>query len=85
MNGFFYYRTVFSPCGNYSDQTASFPTLKELGLDGLYIQADASKYDQCQRVVNVSVENFGNKIDALINNADVPNNPPFYTQHPNNY
>lgn len=59
--------------------------LREMGVDGLYIQADASSYEGCQKVVNAAVEKFGNKIDVLVNNAGVSNNAAFYQQDPKDY
>ncbi|HHT24952.1 MAG TPA: SDR family NAD(P)-dependent oxidoreductase [Clostridiaceae bacterium] len=59
--------------------------LREMGVDGLYVQADASDYDQCKKVVDAAIEKFGNKIDVLVNNAGVSNNAPFYQQDHSDY
>lgn len=59
--------------------------LKKLGVDGLHIQADVSKWEECKKVVDAAVEKFGEKIDLLVNNAGVSNNQEFYTQDPSDY
>lgn len=59
--------------------------LRKLGVDGLHVQADASKYEECKRVVDAAVEKFGDQIDVLINNAGVTNNSPFHTMDPSDY
>lgn len=59
--------------------------LKALGVDGLHVQADVSKFEECQKVVDAAVEKFGKKIDVLVNNAGVSNNHPFHTQDPSDY
>lgn len=59
--------------------------LRKMGVDGAYVQADASKFESCEKVVNTAVEKFGNKIDVLVNNAGVSNNAEFYKQDPSDY
>lgn len=59
--------------------------LRRLNVDGLYIQADVSTYDGCEKVVKATIEKFGDKIDVLINNAGVSNNAAFYEQNPKDY
>ena len=59
--------------------------LKKLGVEGIYVQADASTYEGCEKVVNAAVEKFGNKIDVLVNNAGATNNAPFYMQDHKDY
>lgn len=59
--------------------------LRKIGVDGIYVQADASTYEGCEKVVNSAVEKFGNKIDVLVNNAGVSNNAEFYKQDHNDY
>ena len=59
--------------------------LKKMGVDGAYVQADASSYEGCEKVVNTAVEKFGKKIDVLINNAGVSNNAEFYKQDHKDY
>lgn len=44
------------------------------GVETLIVQADVSKYAECEKLVQATVEKFGNKIDALINNAGITNN-----------
>ncbi len=52
--------------------------LKDLyGVDGLAVQADVSKYEECEKLVNAAVAKFGEKIDVLVNNAGITNNSPF--------
>lgn len=53
-------------------------TLKEkYGVEGLAVQADVSKYEDCGKLVDAAVEKFGEKIDVLVNNAGITNNSPF--------
>ena len=53
-------------------------TLKEqYGVEGLAVQADVSKYEDCEKLVKAAVEKFGEKIDVLVNNAGITNNAPF--------
>lgn len=59
--------------------------LRKMGVEGIYVQADASTYEGCEKVVNAAVEKFGNKIDVLVNNAGVSNNAPFYMQDHKDY
>lgn len=59
--------------------------LRKMGVDGIYVQADASTYEGCEKVVKAAVEKFGNKIDVLVNNAGVSNNAPFYKQDHKDY
>ena len=59
--------------------------LKKMGVDGAQVQADASSYGGCEKVVNTAVEKFGKKIDVLINNAGVSNNAEFYKQDHKDY
>lgn len=59
--------------------------LKEMGVDGMYIQADASTFEGCQKVVDEAVAKFGEKIDVLVNNAGVSNNAEFVSQDPDDY
>lgn len=59
--------------------------LQKMGVDGIYIQADASSYEGCEKVVNAAVEKFGDKIDVLVNNAGVSNNAEFYKQDHKDY
>ncbi len=48
--------------------------LKEkYGVEGFAVQADVSKYEDCERLVKAAVEHFGEKIDVLINNAGIKN------------
>ena len=59
--------------------------ITKMGVDGIYVQADASTYEGCEKVVEAAVEKFGDKIDVLVNNAGVSNNAPFYKQDHEDY
>ena len=43
-------------------------------VDTLVVKADVSRFQECQHLVNAAVERFGDKIDALVNNAGITNN-----------
>ena len=52
--------------------------LKEnYGVEGVAVQADVSKYEDCKKLVEAAVSAFGEKIDVLVNNAGVTNNAAF--------
>ena len=57
----------------------------EYGVEGLAVQADVSEYDQCKKLVEATVNKFGNKIDVLVNNAGIDNNLPFIKLTPEKY
>ncbi|RKD34400.1 3-oxoacyl-[acyl-carrier-protein] reductase [Thermohalobacter berrensis] len=44
--------------------------VEDLGRKGIAIQADVSKLDQAQELINKAIEKFG-KIDILVNNAGI--------------
>jgi 3-oxoacyl-[acyl-carrier protein] reductase len=46
----------------------------QYGTEGIVVQADVSTYEGCEGLVKAAVERFGDKIDALVNNAGVTNN-----------
>lgn len=46
----------------------------EYGRDGLAVQADVSKYEDCKKLVEAAVAKFGDQIDVLVNNAGITNN-----------
>lgn len=53
-------------------------TLKgKYGVEGYAVQADVSKYEDCEKLVKAAVEKFGEKIDVLVNNAGITNNAAF--------
>lgn len=47
---------------------------EKYGVDTLVVQADVSKYEDCEKMVAAAVEKFGTEIDVLVNNAGVTNN-----------
>ncbi|WRS28703.1 SDR family NAD(P)-dependent oxidoreductase [Oscillospiraceae bacterium MB08-C2-2] len=47
---------------------------EQYGVKALVVRADVSKYEDCENLVKTAVDHFGNKIDALINNAGITNN-----------
>lgn len=49
----------------------------EYGVDAITVQADASKYEDCGKLVQAAVDKFGETIEVLINNAGITNNSPF--------
>ena len=53
-------------------------TLKErYGVEGFAVQADVSRYEDCEKLVKAAVEKFGEKIGVLVNNAGITNNAAF--------
>ncbi len=50
---------------------------EQYGVKGIAVQADVSKYEDCQKLVEAAVTEFGTKIDVLINNAGITNNSAF--------
>jgi len=40
----------------------------------IYVQADHTVYEDCQKVVNAALQEFGGKIDVLFNNAGIVTN-----------
>ncbi len=47
----------------------------EYGVEALAVQADVSKFEDCEKLVKEAVEFFGEeKVDALVNNAGITNN-----------
>lgn len=50
---------------------------EEYGVKALAVQADVSKYEDCEKLVAAAVAKFGKRIDALINNAGITNNSNF--------
>ncbi len=49
----------------------------QFGVEGYAVQADVSKYEDCEKLVKAAVEKFGEKIDVLVNNAGITNNAAF--------
>ena len=50
--------------------------LKKLGCDSIAIQADVSKENDCIRLIEDTVRNYG-RIDVLVNNAGIQKDVPF--------
>src|SRR5919106_2026361 len=50
--------------------------LKSLGCDSIAIQADVSKENDCIRLIEDTIRNYG-RIDVLINNAGIQKDVPF--------
>lgn len=50
---------------------------EEHGVETIAVQADVSRYEDCEKLVQSAVEAFGEKIDVLVNNAGITNNAPF--------
>lgn len=46
---------------------------KSLGAEVLAVQADVSKYEECEKLVKATIEKFG-RIDVLVNNAGIETN-----------
>lgn len=47
---------------------------EEYKVETLVVRADVSKYEDCEALVKATVDNFGENIDALVNNAGITNN-----------
>ena len=50
---------------------------EQYGVEGFAVQADVSRYEDCEKLVKAAVEHFGRKIDVLVNNAGITNNAAF--------
>ena len=50
---------------------------EQYGVEGFAVQADVSRYEDCEKLVQAAVEHFGRKIAVLINNAGITNNAAF--------
>lgn len=59
--------------------------IKKYGVEGIAIQADVSKFEDCKKLVETVVDKFGDKIDALVNNAGITNNCNFIDLQPEDY
>ena len=50
---------------------------QQYGVKGWAVQADVSKYEDCEKLVNAAAEYFDGKFDVLVNNAGITNNSPW--------
>ena len=58
----------------------------EYGVEALAVQADVSKFEDCEKLVKEAIDFFGEeKIDALVNNAGITNNSNFIDLQPSAY
>lgn len=46
--------------------------IEKLGRKAIMIMGDVSKYDDCEKIVETTINNFG-KVDVLVNNAGITN------------
>src|SRR5947209_3547259 len=51
-------------------------SLRELGVEAIYVQADVSEENEANRLINATIEKFGT-IDILVNNAGKATGIPF--------
>lgn len=58
---------------------------EEYNVEAIAVQADVSKFEDCKKLVETAVETFGDKIDALVNNAGITNNCNFIDLQPEDY
>ena len=57
----------------------------EYGVEAIAVQADVSVFEDCKKLVEATVEAFGEEIDALVNNAGITNNCNFIDLQPEDY
>ncbi len=57
----------------------------EYGVEAIAVQADVSVFEDCKKLVEATVEAFGEEIDALVNNAGITNNSNFIDLQPEDY
>ena len=57
----------------------------EYGVEAIAVQADVSKFEDCKKLVDTTIETFGDTIDALVNNAGITNNCNFIDLQPEEY
>ena len=50
---------------------------EEHGVEAIAVQADVSRYEDCEKLVQAAVDAFGEKIDVLVNNAGMNSRSPF--------
>ncbi|OED30375.1 3-oxoacyl-ACP reductase family protein [Methanosphaera sp. WGK6] len=55
------------------------------GVEAIAVQADVSEFEDCKRLVDTAVSEFGENIDALVNNAGITNNCNFIDLEPEKY
>ena len=57
----------------------------DYGVEAIAVQADVSKFEDCKKLVDTTIETFGDQIDALVNNAGITNNCNFIDLQPEDY
>ncbi|MEE3325643.1 MAG: 3-oxoacyl-ACP reductase family protein [Methanosphaera sp.] len=57
----------------------------EYGVDAIAVQADVSIFEDGIKLVDATIEAFGENIDALVNNAGITNNCNFIDLQPEDY
>lgn len=57
----------------------------EYGSEAIAVQADVSKFEDCEKLVKAAVDKFGDEIHALVNNAGITNNSNFIDLEPEKY
>ncbi|WP_455644904.1 3-oxoacyl-ACP reductase family protein [Methanosphaera sp.] len=55
------------------------------GVEAIAVQADVSEFEDCKRLVETTISEFGENIDALVNNAGITNNCNFIDLEPEKY
>lgn len=64
------FRVVMTATGEQEKNQAALDTLKEKGIECIYIRADISNHDDRLRIVKETVKEYG-RIDVLVNNAGI--------------
>ena len=57
----------------------------DYGVEAIAVQAGVSKFEDCKKLVDTTIETFGDQIDALVNNAGITNNCNFIDLQPEDY
>lgn len=75
------YDTVINYVSDSSAEAAQAVADKiksEYGVGAIVVQADVSKYEECERLVQAGIDAFGDKIAVLINNAGIDDVRPYF-------